>query len=71
MEQVIQINKNSLSSLIRQSVFEAMNAFMLDPDFGLELSDATEKKLLLSSNQAKKGKTIPFKAVLKKYKLNS
>jgi len=51
---------NQIKALISRAVFD----FFSDPDFGLELSPKTKKRLLSPS---KSTKTIPLSQIKKKY----
>jgi len=51
---------NQIKALVSRAVFDVFN----DPDFGLDLSSRTRKKLLTPS---KSTKTIPLSQIKKKY----
>ena len=51
---------NQIKALVSSAVFDVFN----DPDFGLELSSRTKRKLLAPS---KSNKTIPLNQIKKKY----
>lgn len=56
------IKDGKLDTLIRLTVFEAVQEILADPDFGLELQDWVKKRL-----KKKPKKLIPFAEIKKKY----
>ena len=57
---VVKKMNNQIKALVSSAVFDVFN----DPDFGLELSPRTKRKLLTPS---KSNKTIPLNQIKKKY----
>ena len=53
-----------LNPLIRQEIVKIFQELLSDPDFGLPLSEETEKKLKESIKAKKKGELIPFEEIL-------
>ena len=53
-----------LNPLIRQEIVKIFQELLSDSDFGLPLSEETEKKLKESIKAKKKGELIPFEEIL-------
>lgn len=61
------IQEQKLNNLIKGAVFEAMQDFLFDKDYGLELKQSFVKKMQKSIASKKSGKVKPLETILQQY----
>ncbi|OGZ56483.1 MAG: hypothetical protein A3H64_01035 [Candidatus Ryanbacteria bacterium RIFCSPLOWO2_02_FULL_45_11c] len=59
--------KKDLHTIIRKEVVDVMTELLSDPDAGLELSPAFERKLKKSATEKAKGKITPLSEVFAQF----